>query len=144
MRKKVMFIGRSESGKTTLLQCLNKRPLKYNKTQMLNFKQSSIDTPGEYLENPRLYSALINASYDVDIVALIQSANQPMSVFAPQFSTAFNKTVIGIITKSDTIQNLSSSLVNQQLVDAGARPIFSTSAYNNIGILQLRQFLNWE
>ncbi|MDB1125269.1 EutP/PduV family microcompartment system protein [Vibrio algarum] len=144
MRKKIMFVGRSESGKTTLLQSLNKLPLKYDKTQVLNFRLSSIDTPGEYLENPRFYSALITASYDVDVVALIQSADNPASLFAPQFATAFNKPVIGIVTKSDTVPDLSSSSVNQLLRDAGASTIFATSAYNNDGVLKLRQFLNWE
>ncbi|MDV7103669.1 EutP/PduV family microcompartment system protein [Vibrio sp. TH_r3] len=142
--KKLMLIGRSGSGKTTLLQSLNNQIIEYQKTQAMQFSHSAIDTPGEYLENPRLYSALINASYDADVIALVQCADNPHNIFAPQFATAFNKRVIGIITKADVITEQEAHLITQQLIDAGASIVLSTSAYNNTGIIQLRQFLNWE
>ncbi len=141
-----MLIGQSECGKTTLLQCLHHLPISYHKTQMMDFCFYAIDTPGEYLENPRLYSALINASYDADIIAFVQSANNPNSIFAPQFATAFNKPVIGVITKTDTLtedQNNDIRFVQEQLTNAGVSTLFTTSSYNGTGIDQLRQYLNW-
>ncbi|WP_432452364.1 MULTISPECIES: EutP/PduV family microcompartment system protein [unclassified Agarivorans] len=143
MPKRLMLIGQSECGKTTLIQSLQQQPLHYQKTQTLDFVSSAIDTPGEYLENPRLYSALINASYDADVIAFVQSASNPYSIFAPQFASAFNKPVIGVVTKVDTLATSATEAAQQQLENAGVSCLFKTSSYQHVGIHQLRQYLNW-
>ena len=143
MKKKVMLIGRSECGKTSLLQSLNNIPIHYHKTQALDFQYFAIDTPGEYLENPRLYSALICSSCDVDIIAFVQSADNSSSIFAPQFASAFNKPVIGIITKIDTISEDVCTKSKIILQEAGVSTIFTTSAYQQASLEPLRTHFNW-
>ena len=49
--KKIIFIGRSECGKTTLTQALKGKEITYHKTQYVNNFDVIIDTPGEYAEN---------------------------------------------------------------------------------------------
>ncbi|MEI6858531.1 MAG: EutP/PduV family microcompartment system protein [Shewanella sp.] len=144
MTKKIMLIGQSECGKTSLIQALKHQPLEYKKTQMLDFSFSAIDTPGEYLESPRFYPALINTSYDADIIAFIQSADCHHSLFAPLFAKAFNRPVIGIITKTDTLNGSYPQYAKQQLINAGINEFFITSSYHGVGIKQLRQYLNWD
>ncbi|MDG3085130.1 EutP/PduV family microcompartment system protein [Vibrio hannami] len=141
--KRVMLVGQSECGKTTLIQSLTHQPIQYQKTQSLEFCFSAIDTPGEYLENPRLYSALINTSYDSDIVALVQSADTDYSIFAPLFAQVFNRPVIGVVTKSD-MQQTRSERACEFLHAAGVSEIFTTSAIEGIGIEPLRSYLGWE
>jgi ethanolamine utilization protein EutP len=143
MKKKVMLIGRSQCGKTSLLQSLNNIPIHYKKTQALDFQYFAIDTPGEYLENPRLYSALICSSCDADIVAFVQSADNPTSIFAPQFASAFNKPIIGIITKIDATAEDGCSKSKIILQEAGVSTIFMTSAYQQTGLEPLRKYFNW-
>lgn len=75
MMKRIMLIGQSQCGKTSLLQRLQGEPMQYQKTQALGYFDCAIDTPGEYLENRCLYSALITTSCDADIIALVQSAD---------------------------------------------------------------------
>ena len=51
--RKIMFIGRSEAGKTTLSQAMKGDTITYHKTQYVNHYDVIIDTPGEYAENRR-------------------------------------------------------------------------------------------
>ena len=57
--KRVILIGRSMAGKTTLCQYISRQDLKYNKTQTVEVVNGTmIDTPGEYLERTNLRGAL--------------------------------------------------------------------------------------
>ena len=49
--RKIMFIGRSEAGKTTLTQAMKGNTITYHKTQYVNHYDVIIDTPGEYSPN---------------------------------------------------------------------------------------------
>lgn len=140
--KKLMLIGRSRCGKTTLLQSLQRQPLHDQKTQALEFSDDAIDTPGEYLENRCLYSALISTACEADIIGFVQSADTPQSCFAPQFARAFTKPVIGIITKADQCQDPAQlDAVTEQLKLAGIDQLFVTSATAGDGIVDLRKYL---
>ena len=48
--KKIILMGRSECGKTTLTQALKGDVISYHKTQYINHYDVVIDTPGEYAE----------------------------------------------------------------------------------------------
>ena len=51
MKRRIIMIGRSMAGKTTLCQYLSDQQLKYKKTQAVEIiNKNMIDTPGEYLE----------------------------------------------------------------------------------------------
>ena len=56
--RKIMFVGRSESGKTTIMQAMKGKPITYHKTQYVNNFDVIIDTPGEYAETKQLYQGL--------------------------------------------------------------------------------------
>ena len=61
--RKIILIGRSEAGKTTLTQALKGEKITYKKTQYINHYDVIIDTPGEYLQTGKLGRALLD--YDV-------------------------------------------------------------------------------
>lgn len=44
--RKIIFIGRSEAGKTTLTQAMKGKKIVYHKTQYINHYDVIIDTPG--------------------------------------------------------------------------------------------------
>ena len=48
--RKMYLCGRSEAGKTTLIQALKGEKTSYDKTQYVNTWDILIDTPGEYYE----------------------------------------------------------------------------------------------
>lgn len=45
--KKILLVGRSECGKTSLTQALKGEKVTYHKTQYVNYFDVIIDTPGE-------------------------------------------------------------------------------------------------
>ena len=137
--KKLLLIGKTGCGKTTLVQRINGKALKYEKTQMLSYYDNILDTPGEYMENRGLYKALIVSSYDCDVIAMIQAVDDERSIFPPSFSTAFTKPVIGIVSKSDLEGDISRS--EEILKEAGAEKIFFISSYDNVGIDKLYEYL---
>ena len=66
--RKIIFIGRSEAGKTTLTQALKGETITYHKTQYVNNFDVIIDTPGEYAQTKNLGHALALYTYEADVV----------------------------------------------------------------------------
>ncbi|WP_350342962.1 EutP/PduV family microcompartment system protein [Proteinivorax tanatarense] len=137
--KKLMLIGKTGSGKTSLSQRLNNRPLGYKKTQAIEYEQYILDTPGEYIENSRFYNALTTVAVDCDVIGLLQAANETYDAFPPGFGASFNKPIIGIITKIDLVENWSNA--REELIQAGAKKIFPFSAITNEGLENIKDYL---
>ena len=97
--KKLILMGRSESGKTTLTQVLRGEDISYDKTQYIKFENTLIDTPGEYAQTHHLGRALALYSYEADMVGLLISATEPYSLFPPCVTCMVNREVIGVVTK---------------------------------------------
>ncbi|STE85371.1 propanediol utilization protein PduV [Escherichia coli] len=72
----------------------------YQKTQAIVWSPTTIDTPGEYLENRSLYSALLVSACEADIIALVLNADAPWSPFSPGFTSSMNRPVIGVVNQS--------------------------------------------
>ena len=100
--KKIILIGRSGAGKTTLTQALKGEEIKYHKTQYVNHFESIIDTPGEYAQTHELGYALALYSYEADVVGLLLSAEEPFSLYPPNITCMVNREVVGIITHVDS------------------------------------------
>ena len=97
--KKIILIGRSGAGKTTLTQALKGEEIKYHKTQYVNYFECIIDTPGEYAQTHELGYALALYSYDADVVGLLLSATEPYSLYPPNITCMVNREVVGIVTQ---------------------------------------------
>ena len=137
---KVMLIGESGVGKTTLIQVLTGATFAAKKTQAVEFCGRFIDTPGEFLENRRFYPALITSSVDCDVVAMVQDATRNNSLFPPQFSTIFTRKVIGIVTKVD-VDGCNVHLAERFLENAGVKEIVRVSSKTNVGLSELQEIL---
>ena len=140
MMKKLILIGRSEAGKTTLTQKLRGQKIEYEKTQYVKFDDVIIDTPGEYAENASLARALALYSYEADVVGLLLSATEPYSLYAPNIAPMANREVIGIVTKADH-PDARVDLATMWLRLAGCEKIFVTSSYNDEGIEEILNYL---
>lgn len=79
--KRLMLIGPSQCGKTSLTRVLRGETLRYQKTQAIVWTPAAIDTPGEYLENRCLYSALLTSACEADVIALVLNADAPLVTF---------------------------------------------------------------
>ena len=138
--KKIMFIGRTGCGKTSLTQALHGQKMSYLKTQAVKYCGTVVDTPGEFVENRRFYSALQVSASKADIIGLVHDATCTNSVFPPKFGAMFRKKIIGIISKSDLEQG-DAERSAKFLKMAGAAHILKTSAVDKTGIQDLVDLL---
>jgi len=142
---RVMLVGAVGSGKTTLARVLNKEETEtVTKTQSLEYSACSIDTPGEFVENPFYYRALFATSLEADAVVFIQDATRNRSIFPPGFAAAFSKRTIGVVTKIDhpqaDVKRAKSFLKSLGLNGS----IAVVSAFTGEGIEEIRKILNWD
>lgn len=140
--KKIMFVGPVGVGKTTLTQRLKGLELTYYKTQAVEFHDTIIDTPGEFLQHRKYYNALNVTATEADVIGLLVAASNQMQTFPQGFSSLFNKEVIGIVTKIDMADKEEQiEKARRQLKAAGAKGIFEISATENEGIDRLQAYL---
>lgn len=138
---KVILIGRSESGKTTLTQALTGKGIRYEKTQIVQRGDFIIDTPGEYIQTRNFGGALAVYAYESDIVGLLISADEPFSLFPPNITSMANRLVVGIVTGIDKKEARIDRAENW-LKLAGCKKIFKVSSTTGEGIEELRDFLS--
>lgn len=138
--KKLILIGRSEAGKTTLTQALKGETITYKKTQYVNYFDVIIDTPGEYAQTAKLGRALALYSYEADIVGLLLAANEPYSLYPPNITCMVNREVIGIVTKIDR-EDADIAQAERWLRLTGCKKIFFVNSKANEGIAEILEYL---
>lgn len=139
--KSILLVGSVGAGKTTLRQRLQGGDLDYAKTQAIEVHDGVVDTPGEFLESRFFKSALINASWNVDSVVLVQAADLRGSRFPPGFSTAFNREVIGVVTKCGGAPEQHRDAAVSALMLAGASRVFCLDSLTGEGVDDLLEVL---
>ncbi len=138
--KKIIFMGKTGCGKTTLTQAMRGERIAYHKTQYINHFDCIIDTPGEYAENKILGRALALYSYEADVVGLLLSAREEYSLFPPCITCMCNRDVIGIVTQIDRT-DARPERAAQWLRLAGCRNIFFVSSVTGEGIGDIFDYL---
>ena len=138
--KKLFLMGRSEAGKTSLTQALKGEELHYVKTQYTNTDEDTIDSPGEYAESKRFSVGLACFSFEADVVAIVQAADEPFNLFGAGGHSFILRPLIGIITKIDSpYANI--PMVRQWMINAGCERIFEVDNVTREGIRELVDYL---
>ena len=141
--RKIILMGRSESGKTTLTQALRGERIRYRKTQYVNYFDVVIDTPGEYIQTKQLGYALALYAYEADVVGLLLSATEPYSLYPPNITGMVNRDVVGIVTKIHE-ENADAERAARWLRLAGCRKIFEVDSKRGEGVAGLLEYLREE
>ncbi len=141
--KKIVLVGRSEAGKTTLTQALKGEKIEYHKTQYVNNLDVIIDTPGEYAQTKGLGHALALYTYEADVVGLLLSSTEPYSLYPPCCTVMANREVIGIVTKID-VEGGDPKRAERWLRLAGCEKVFFVNSKANEGIGELLEYLKEE
>ena len=138
MRKKLILIGRSGAGKTTLTQALRGETITYAKTQSVAYDNFLIDSPGEYMENHELGAALCLYAYEADVVGLLIAADEDFSLFPPCITCLVNREVVGIVTKIDKADP---ARAENWLRLSGCETVFHINSHTGEGIPALLKHL---
>ncbi len=140
---RIILIGRSEAGKTTLTQALRGENIHYAKTQAVGYDPSGIvvDTPGEYIQTRHLGGALAVYAYESDVIGLLASATEPYSLFSPAIAATACRPVIGIVTKCDE-PNANPDMAELWLKNSGCDPIFRVDSVTGRGIKEVLDYLH--
>ncbi len=139
--KKLILMGRSMAGKTTLTQALRGEEIHYYKTQDIHNYESVIDTPGEYAQSRRLGKALALYTYEADVVGILAAANEPYSIFPPNVTCQANRPCIGIVTKIDR-PDANIELADRWLKNAGCETIFHVNSLDGTGVADILAYLS--
>ena len=139
--KRLILMGRSEAGKTTLTQALKGETITYKKTQYVNYFDVIIDTPGEYAQTAKLGRALALYSYEADVVGLLLAANEPYSLYPPNITCMVNRDVIGIVTKIND-PKANRRLAESWLRNSGCRDIFFVDSVTGEGVEEILAYLD--
>ena len=133
---RVMLIGPSAAGKTTLIQRLIDKEIKYDKTQTVEYIGNFIDTPGEYMQQRGYWGSLTITSHDADVIGLVQDSSSDDCWFSGGLTSKFEKPVVGILTKIDK-EDAKLSQGRGYLELAGCQSIFPVSSITGEGIDEL-------
>lgn len=145
-KKRIILIGRSAAGKTSLCQAMNHEDIRYHKTQTVHvLNQTMIDTPGEYLERTHMRGALFVSATDADVIVLVQDATENGTMFPPAFTSQYGgKPAVGVVTKSDLASPEQIAQAKNHLEMAGVHKIFITSSVAGSGISALLAHLGYK
>ncbi|MDO4521560.1 MAG: EutP/PduV family microcompartment system protein [Eubacteriales bacterium] len=138
--RKIVLMGRSECGKTTLTQALRGEKIRYHKTQYINHFDVIIDTPGEYAQTHTLAHALALYTYEAHVVGLLLSSTEPYSLYPPCITCMCNREVIGIVTKKDDPKGDPERAANWLRL-AGCEKIFFVDSRTGEGIPDILEHL---
>ena len=136
--KRLLLIGRSGCGKTTLTQALRGEKIHYQKTQGMVLNDFLIDSPGEYAENHDLGCALALYSYEADVVALLIAADDDYSLFPPCITCLVTREVIGIVTKIDKADP---KRAERWLRISGCKKVFFVNSKRGAGVSDIIEHL---
>lgn len=139
--KKLFLMGRSEAGKTSLVQALSGEELHYTKTQYTHSGDKVIDSPGEYSETKNFAHALACFSFEADVIGVLIAADEPFSLFCPACQSFVNRPLIGIITKIHS-PHANLPMVRSWLINTGCERIFEVDNATQEGLQELRDYLS--
>jgi len=140
-KKRIMVIGPSRCGKTTLVNSINDYDGPLRKTQDMIYGEKTIDVPGSYIENPWMYKHLIAAAQDASLVLILVDQSKYSNIYSPGFAKAFRCPVIGVITKIDLMPE-NQELCLKQLRHIGvSEPYCNISVSSGVGMAELKEYL---
>ena len=140
-RKRIMVIGPTGCGKTSLVNALNKYEGPLRRTQNLIYGENTIDVPGSYIENAWMYKHLISAAQDASHVLILVDPTDAGDVYSPGFAKTFRCPVIGVITKCD-LQPSNEDAAVKKLKRLGIEePYYRISVPDGTGMAALKERL---
>ncbi len=141
MKKRMMVVGPTQSGKSTLINVLNGSTRPLRKTQDVIYGKNTIDTPGAYIENSSMYKYLIATAQTASKVLMLVAQSRPVEVYPPGFAKSFTCPVIGVVTKIDLTPENAQACIEQLKRSGISEPYFWISLQDQRGVAALQDYL---
>lgn len=145
-KRAIIVLGGTGFGKTTLLQALRGEPIRYHKTQAIEYCSLAIDTPGEFSQQPRFYHALVSTVTDAQAIWVLQDATSHLGGVFPEVILQIRqlRPVRGLITKVDhpkaDVKRAAALLATAKVPP----PYYEVSCYTGRGLDALRALPEWQ
>lgn len=140
-KKRIMVVGPSRCGKTTVVNKFNDYEGPLRRTPDMIYGDKTIDVPGAYIENGWMYKHVIAASQDAAKVLILVDQSNPNEVYSPGFAKSFRCPVIGVITKCDLNPENEERCI-KQLKETGVKePYFHISFEKETGFEALKSYV---
>lgn len=140
-KKRIMVIGPSKSGKTTLVNALNDYDGPLRKTPDVIYGKNTIDVPGSYLENAWMYKHIIAISQDASLVLVLVDQSNCNEIYSHGFAKSFRCPVIRVITKCDLKPENEEKCLKQLRNLGVTEPYFHISFPIEVGLDNLKKYL---
>jgi len=140
-KKRIMVIGPSKCGKTTLVNALNNYDGPLKRTPDLIYGKNTIDVPGSYIENAWMYKHIIAAAQDASHVLILVDQSNCNEIYSHGFAKSFRFPVIGVITKCDLIPENEEKCLRQLKNIGVSEPYFHINFPMGTGIDALKKYL---
>ena len=101
--RSTLWVGSTYSHVETVVQRLLGIKKTLSRPMAVYREGNCVLTPGEYIENPWYFSALLVSSYDVDTVVLVYRLGEPFNPYPPATAGAFNRNVVGVVVMNDAL-----------------------------------------
>lgn len=101
--RSTLWVGSTYSHVETVVQRLLGVKKTLSRPMAVYREGNCVLTPGEYIENPWYFSALLVSSYDVDTVVLGYRLGEPFNPYPPATAGAFNRNVVGVVVTNDAL-----------------------------------------
>jgi len=140
-KKRIMVVGPSKSGKTTIVNYLNDYSGNLKRTADVIYGENTMDIPSSYIENGWMYKHIIALAQEASKIVIIVDSENPKEVYSDGFSRLFNNEVIGVINKLDENSNNIEKCKNQLKRIGIKEPYFFISKNDEVGIKELKKYL---
>ncbi|MFC7294272.1 EutP/PduV family microcompartment system protein [Marinobacter aromaticivorans] len=137
------LVGDVGCGKTALTLALLQSDEEVLKTQAVVFHPSHVvDTPGEFVNRPAYYGALLSTIAEIDTIVYLQPANSRAFSLPPGLLHVYpNKRVVGVVSKTDLPDADTAAACRVMAEHNIPPPYFLTSTKTGEGVDRLRSFL---
>lgn len=140
-KKRIMVIGPSRCGKTTLVNAINDYNGRLKRTQDMIYGKNTIDVPGSYIENGDKYKHIIAAAQDASHLLILVDRTRRDNLYSPGFAKLFKCPVIGVITKCDLMPENEENCIQQLKMIGVTEPYFHISFKDQTSIEVLKMYL---
>ena len=138
--QRIMLMGERGVGRRTVARLLGCSVPDLRRAMAVEYADNFVFPPPEFLENRRFYCALITLATECAAILFVQDATRPTSVFPPGFARIFNRTVVGVITKTD-METANTPRAQRFLLSAGTAQTIALSSVTAAGVDDLRAAL---